>query len=91
MACRHVFKASKPHADDKPFNVLAPGIGKTRAARLWVYARVDRPSGGTSPPVLWFAYSPDRKGIHPQTYLKDYAGVPKADPSRLRRNEDVSL
>ena len=76
---RHVFEASKLHADDTPINVLAPGTGKTRTARLWVYARDDRPSGGTSPPALWFAYSPDRKGIHPQTHLKDYAGVLQAD------------
>ncbi len=37
-------------------------------------------SGGkkTSPEV-WFAYSPDRKGIHPQNHLAGYSGVLQAD------------
>src|SRR5690606_20301686 len=56
-----------------------PGSGKTREARLWVYARDDRPSGDTAAPAVWFRYSPDRKGIHPQTHLKDYTGILQAD------------
>ena len=75
----HVFSANKLHADDTPIQVLAPGNGKTKTGRLWVYARDDRPSGSTSPPAVWFRYSPDRKGIHPQTHLKDYQGVLQAD------------
>lgn len=76
---RHVFAADKLHADDTPINVLTPGAGKTRQARLWVYARDDRPSGDASAPAVWFGYSPDRKGIHPQTHLKDYTGILQAD------------
>ena len=75
----HVFAAQKLHADDTPIQVLAPGTGKTKTGRLWVYARDDRPSGGTSPPAVWFRYSPDRKGIHPQTHLKPYRGILQAD------------
>lgn len=75
----HVFAAQKLHADDTPVQVLAPGTGKTKTGRLWVYARDDRPSGGTSPPAVWFRYSPDRKGIHPQTHLKPYRGILQAD------------
>lgn len=28
---------------------------------------------------MWFAYSPDRKGIHPQTHLAGFSGVLQAD------------
>jgi len=39
-----------------------------------------RPTGGDlSPPAVWFAYSPDRKGIHPQTHLAKFEGVLQAD------------
>lgn len=34
----HVFAAKNLHADDTPLKVLAPGTGKTKTARLWVYA-----------------------------------------------------
>lgn len=76
---KHVFAAAKLHADDTPIRVLAPGSGKTRIARLWVYARDDRPSGGPGPPAVWFRYSPDRKSIHPQTHLENYEGILQAD------------
>lgn len=76
---RYVFAASKLHADDTPIDVLAPGNGKTKQGRLWVYSRDDRPAGDTAAPAVWFRYSPDRKGIHPQAHLKDYEGVLQAD------------
>ena len=76
---RHVLAGAKLHADDTPIPVLAPGNGKTKTARLWTYVRDDRPSGDTTPPAVWFAYTPDRKGIHPQTHLADYEGVLQAD------------
>jgi hypothetical protein len=41
--------------------------------------RDDRPAGSDVPPAVWFAYSPDRKGQHPQTHLADYRGVLQAD------------
>lgn len=76
---RHVFAAEKIHTDDTPIAVLSPGTGKTRQARLWTYVRDDRPHGGVLPPAAWYRYSPDRKGIHPQTHLKDYSGILQAD------------
>ncbi len=79
---RYVFSAAKLHADDTPIDVLAPGNGKTKKGRLWVYTRDDRPAGDTAAPAVWFRYSPDRKGIHPQAHLKDYAGVHR--PMRMQ-------
>jgi hypothetical protein len=76
---RHVRNADKLHADDTPLPVLAPRLGKTKTARLWTYVRDDRPSGSQDPPAVWFAYTPDRKGAHPQRHLKDFTGVLQAD------------
>jgi transposase len=76
---RHVLAATKLHADDTPLPVLAPGNGKTRTARLWTYVRDDRASGDSTPPAVWFAYTPDRKGEHPQAHLANFSGILQAD------------
>jgi transposase len=76
---RHVLAASKIHADDTPVPVLAPGNGKTKTARLWTYVSDDRPAGYRTAPAVWFAYSEDRKGEHPQRHLKDFKGALQAD------------
>lgn len=76
---RYVMAASKLHADDTPVPVLAPGNGTTKTGRLWVYVRDDRPSGGATPAAVWFTYTPDRKGIHPQQHLASFAGTLQAD------------
>ncbi len=60
---QYVLMPGKVHADDIPVPVQEPGSGKTRTARLWVYVRDDRNAGSEMPPAVWFAYSPDRKGI----------------------------
>lgn len=67
------------HADDTPVRVLAPGEGKTKTGRLWTYVRDDQPAGDDSPPAVWFAYSPNRRGEHPQRHLKSFKGVLQAD------------
>ena len=66
---KHVLAAAKLHADDTPVPVLAPGMGKTKTARLWTYVRDDRPAGWDMPPAVWFAYTEDRKGEHPKQHL----------------------
>jgi transposase len=75
----HVMSATKLHADDTPVPVLAPGNGRTKTGRLWTYVRDDRPSGDTTAPAVWFAYSPDRKGENPRLHLKLYKGALQAD------------
>ena len=67
------------HVDDTPVPVLAPGTGKTKTGRLWVYVRDERPFAGARPPAALFRYSADRKGEHPRTHLKAFAGVIHAD------------
>jgi transposase len=76
---RHVMSAEKLHADDTPVPVLAPGLGKTKTGRLWTYVRDDRPAGDETPPAVWFAYTPDRKGEHPKMHLRDFRGMLQAD------------
>ena len=67
---RHVMSATKLHGDDTPVPVLAPGLGKTKTGRLWSYVRDDRPAGDPTAPAVWFAYTPDRKGEHPQGHCR---------------------
>ena len=76
---RHVMNAEKLHSDDTPVPVLAPGNGKTKTGRLWTYVRDDRPWGDQSPPAVWFAYTPDRKGEHPIAHLREFTGTLQAD------------
>jgi transposase len=75
----HVLAADVVHSDDTPLPVLAPGRGKTKTGRLWTYVRDERPSGGTVAPAVWFAYTPDRKGEHPQRQLAGFSGILQAD------------
>lgn len=75
----YVLAAEKLHGDDVPVPVLEPGQGKTKTGRLWTYVRDDRPSGNESPPAVWFAYSPDRRGEHPAGHLRNYRGILQAD------------
>ena len=76
---RYVMDCDKLHADDTPVPVLAPGNGKTKTGRLWTYVRDDRPAGSLAAPAVWFAYSPDRKGEHPQQHLSKFTGILQAD------------
>lgn len=76
---RYVLSGEKVHGDDTPVPVLAPGEGKTKTGRVWTYVRDDHAAGSKDPPAAWFAYSPDRKGAHPQAHLKTFRGVLQAD------------
>lgn len=76
---RYALAGAKVHADDTPVGVLDPGRGRTKTGRLWVYVRDDRPAASQDPPAVWFQYSPDRKGEHPQAHLKNFTGILQAD------------
>lgn len=74
-----VLSSNRLHGDDTPVPVLEPGKGKTKTGRIWTYVRDGRPYGDQTPPAVCYFYSPDRKGIHPQTHLRNFAGVLHAD------------
>ena len=76
---RHVMAGNKIHGDDTPVPVLSPGRGKTKTGRLWTYVRDDRPAGDKTPPAVWYCYTPDRKGEHPQAHLSEFTGTLQAD------------
>ena len=75
----HVMAGRAIHADDTPVDVLAPGTGKTKTGRLWVYLRDERPHGGTAPPAVLYRYTPDRKGEHCRKELASFVGYLHAD------------
>ncbi|MBY0332880.1 MAG: IS66 family transposase [Acetobacteraceae bacterium] len=65
--------------DDTPIAVLAPGRGRTRQGRFWVYAFDPRPWRGDGAPAAFYQYSPDRKGERPRGHLEDFEGWLHAD------------
>ncbi|STN47123.1 transposase [Escherichia coli] len=62
-----------------PVKVLAPGQKKAKTGRIWTYVRDDRNVGSSSPPAVWFAYSPNRQGKHPEQHLRPFRGILQAD------------
>ncbi len=76
---RHALAQRVIWTDDTPIRVLAPGRGKTRQARVWIYAHDPRPWGGTGPPVAFYRYSADRKRERPQGHLVGFDGWVHAD------------
>lgn len=76
---RYVMNTRKVHTDDTPVKVLAPGQKKAKTGRIWTYVRDDRNEGSSSPPAVWFAYSPNRQGKHPEQHLRPFRGILQAD------------
>jgi len=87
LVAAHVMAGRVIHADDTPVDVLAPGTGKTKTGRLWVYLRDERPHGGPcgthasgmTPPAVLYRYTPDRKGEHCRKELANFTGWLHAD------------
>jgi hypothetical protein len=73
----HVFAGDRVHGDETPVPVLAKH--ETRKGRLWTYVRDDKPFAGRAPPAAVFFYSRDRTAQHPESHLRDYAGILQAD------------
>ena len=71
--------ALKIHTDDTPVPMLDPGRGKTATGRLWAYAVDDRGSGATTPALVWYEFTTDRTGVHPQRQLASFTGYLQAD------------
>ncbi|SKA37287.1 IS66 C-terminal element [Enhydrobacter aerosaccus] len=92
---KQTLQPGKLHADDTPVPVLAPGHGRTRTGRLWVYVRDDRPAADSASPSVLFRYSADRKGERPQDHLRVFRGFLQADGyagyNRLYGNEIVEV
>lgn len=76
---RHVRAGPALFADDTPVKMQAPGDKKMRTARVWAYVRDERPWAGPSPPCVWYRFTLDRKGEHPEDHLSEYMGWVHAD------------
>jgi transposase len=76
---QHVRAGEAIFADDTTLKMLAPGTGRTKTARVWVYARDERPWQGTAPPAAWYRFSTDRRAEHPALHLKGFRGFMHAD------------
>ena len=76
---RYVMNTRKVHTDDTPVKVLAPGRKKAKTGYIWTYVRDDRNAGSPEPPAVWFAYSPDHQGKHPEQHLRLFRGILQAD------------
>jgi len=76
---RHAMAGAAIHADDTPVKVLAPGTGKTKTGRLWVYLRDERDWAGDHHPAAFYKFTPDRRGQWPRDHLKDFTGWLHAD------------
>ena len=79
LVAAHAMTGRVLHADDTPVDVLAPGTGKTKTGRLWVYLRDERSHAGTAPPAVLYRYTPDRKGEHCRKELAGFTGWLHAD------------
>jgi len=76
---KHVRAGETTHIDDTTVPVLDPGKGKTKTGRLWAMVRDERPWGSTSPPAVFYRYSPNRKGEHAEAMVKGCKGYLHAD------------
>ncbi len=79
LIAAHVMAGRVIHCDDTPVPVLAPGAGKTKTGRLWVYLRDERPHCGIAPPAVLYRYTADRKGEHCRKELAGFTGALHAD------------
>ena len=79
LIAEHVMAGRVIHADDTPVPVLAPGAGRTKTGRQWVYLRDERPHSGVAPPAVLYRYTPDRKGEHCRAQLANFTGWLHAD------------
>lgn len=70
----HMMGGNTIHADDTSVPVLAPGTGRTKTGRLWVYVRDERGHGGEAPPAVLFRYPPDGKRSRPLAHLSSFVG-----------------
>jgi transposase len=87
--------STKLFADETTAPVLDPGRGRTKTGQLWVYARDDRPWGGTDPPAVAYLYAPDRKAARPIEHLAGFKGTLQVDGyggyGKLAQRGDVQL
>lgn len=89
-------RSERLFADETTAPVLDPGRGRTKIGQLWAYARDDRPSGGSDPPMVAYVYAADRRAERPESHLGDFAGILQVDgyggyAALARRRQQIRL
>lgn len=62
--------------DDTPMPTLEEGLGRTKIGRFWAYTS---PRDQDKPELTVYEYTPDRKGKHPQEFLRNTRGYFQVD------------
>lgn len=73
------------HHDDTPVKRLDPGMGKTSEGRLWVSV------SGQGPPLVHFAFTPNRKQQHVLSFFRGYSGAVMCDEYAGYGNIDLGV
>ncbi len=73
LMTRRIRQSKVIHTDDTPVPVQAPGQGKTRTGRLWVYL------GDPRHPYTVYDYTPSRSRDGPTAWLRGFEGYLQAD------------
>lgn len=63
-------------SDDTPMPTLEKGLKKARVGRMWAHTRQPTQQQRA---LTVYEYTPDRKGEHPQKFLKDFKGYLQVD------------
>ena len=72
---RAVFKQGYIFTDDTPVRMLAPGNGKTKETRMWIYEGTNP----NAPPYKVYEFTEDRRYEHPKKFLRGFKGVIHGD------------
>jgi hypothetical protein len=63
----------------RQFRCSIPVVAGPRRVGFGVYARDQRPWGGTAAPAAVYVFAPDRKGERPASHLEHFSGVLHVD------------
>lgn len=80
----HVLGAPVIFGDDTPLEVLEPGRGTTRTARLWAYVSAGEHKDAQGqwqpyPRAVIYQFTETRQALHPISFLEGYRGYLQAD------------
>jgi len=70
--------------DDTTLDLVEPGRGQTRTARMWAYVSAGQrqdPAGTWQryPPAVHFEFTDTRESVYPSRFLEHYRGYLQAD------------
>jgi len=76
---QHVLAGQVIFADTTAVRLHLRGSGTIQTARLWAYARDERPWRGAAPPAVWYCFARDRGRQHPAVHLASFQGWMQTD------------